>query len=102
MVVRMGRRRVSGAFCCAHPRGDASNLSTTISLKETSVANDRSGKNKNQTAAERALLQEALSGKVCSKCGKEVKIKDLIHVKSLSFGTRSKALMPYHRACYAV
>lgn len=66
------------------------------------MANDRSGKNKNQTAAERALLAEALSGKVCGKCGKEVKIKDLIHVKSLSLGTREKSLVPYHRACYAI
>jgi len=64
------------------------------------VASDRSGKNKNQTAAERALMAEALSGKTCGKCGKDVKLKDLIHVKSISLGSRARALVPYHRACY--
>ncbi|MBI2939834.1 MAG: hypothetical protein HYY04_05290 [Chloroflexi bacterium] len=76
------------------------------------MANDRTGKNKNQTAAERALLTDALSGKVCAKCGKEVKIKDLVHVKSVPLSRSNgngngnghhngnRGLQSYHRACY--
>lgn len=56
--------------------------------------------NKNQTAAERALATEALSGKVCCKCGKEIKLKELVNVKQLCFSTSQKAMMSYHRACY--
>ena len=76
-------------------------------------------KNKNQTAAERAALAEALSGKTCTKCGQTVKIKDLVHVKRISYasngangshgsngtngsnGTGGRtALAPFHRVCY--
>jgi hypothetical protein len=57
-------------------------------------------KNKNQTAAERATLAEALSGHTCSKCGKDVKLRDLLNVRSISFQTRRKAIVTYHRACY--
>jgi hypothetical protein len=57
-------------------------------------------KNKNQTAAERAALAEALSGQKCTKCGKDVKLKDLLNVKHISFQTRRKEMMTYHRACY--
>ncbi len=56
--------------------------------------------NKNQTAAERALATEVLSGKQCCKCGKDIKIKDLLNVKQLALGTGQKAMMSYHRACY--
>lgn len=67
-------------------------------------------KNKNQTAAERAALAEALSGKTCTKCGQVVKIKDLVHVKQISFGSNGTngsngtsgrtTLSPFHRLCY--
>lgn len=56
--------------------------------------------NKNQTAAERALLTEALSGKQCCKCGKDIKIKELLNVKQLSLESGQKSMMSYHRACY--
>lgn len=58
--------------------------------------------NKNQTAAERALLTEALSGKQCCKCGKDIKIKELLNVKQLCFQSGTKSVMSYHRACYSV
>jgi len=58
--------------------------------------------NKNQTAAERALATEALSGKVCCKCGKEIKIKELVNVRQLCFGSSQKTMLAYHRACYQV
>ena len=57
-------------------------------------------KNKNQTAAERAALAEALSGKSCTKCGQNVKLKDLLHVKRISFIDSRKELVPFHRGCY--
>ena len=57
-------------------------------------------KNKNQTAVERAVAAEALSGKRCTKCGEEVKLRDLLNVKQVSFVNGRKQLAPYHRACY--
>ncbi|MBI3980048.1 MAG: hypothetical protein HY331_17890 [Chloroflexi bacterium] len=57
-------------------------------------------KNKNQTAAERAAANDRLSGKSCTKCGKDVKIKDLLHVRQVSLATRQKQVLAYHRACY--
>lgn len=56
-------------------------------------------KNKNQTAAERALANEKLSGRTCAKCGQEVKIKDLVNVKQMAFGGKG-GIVSYHRACY--
>ncbi len=58
-------------------------------------------KNKNQTAAERALANEKLSGKRCAKCGQDVKVKDLVNVKQMSFGSGKRELLSYHRACYS-
>jgi len=58
-------------------------------------------KNKNQTAAERAALAEALSGKSCTKCGQNIKIKDLVHVRQVHFDARRKEMVAYHRVCYA-
>jgi hypothetical protein len=58
--------------------------------------------NKNQTAQERAALTEALSGKKCSKCGKDIKIKELLNVQQVSVETGRKSLAAYHRACYAI
>ena len=57
-------------------------------------------KNKNQTAAERAVLSEKLSGRKCVKCGQDVKIKDLMNVKQLSFASNRREVVSYHRACY--
>jgi len=57
-------------------------------------------KNKNQTAAERALANDRLSSKKCVKCGQPVKIKDLMNVKQLTFGGGRKDVLSYHRACY--
>ena len=57
-------------------------------------------KNKNQTAAERAAFAESLSGHQCAKCGKDVKLKDLLNVKMVSFQTRRKEIISYHKACY--
>ncbi len=55
---------------------------------------------KNQTAAERAAAQEASSGKVCAKCNTEIKIKDLVNVKTVDHGTNRKVTLAYHRKCY--
>lgn len=57
-------------------------------------------KNKNQTAAERSVLAERLSGKKCSKCGQEVKLKDLMNVKQVTIGSARAHVVSYHRACY--
>ncbi len=59
-------------------------------------------KNKNQTAAERALLAERSSGHKCFKCGQDVKLKDLVNVQQVSFATNKKGIVTYHRACYTV
>ena len=60
-----------------------------------------SGKvSKNQTAAERAVASEMSSGKVCAKCSAEIKLRDLINVKSVDHSTGRKAMMAYHRKCY--
>jgi hypothetical protein len=56
-------------------------------------------KNKNQTAAERGLANEKLSGKICSKCGQGVKLKDLVNVKQVALGGKG-GIVSYHRACY--
>lgn len=56
--------------------------------------------NKNQTAAERAMLAEASSGKACAKCNEDIKIKDLVNVKQLDHGTGRKVTVSYHRKCY--
>ncbi len=58
-------------------------------------------KNKNQTAAERALANEKLSGRKCAKCGQDVKLKDLMNVKQVSFGAGRREVVSYHRACYS-
>jgi len=58
-------------------------------------------KNKNQTAAERALANEKLSGRKCAKCGQDVKLKDLMNVKQMSFSTGRREVVSYHRACYS-
>jgi hypothetical protein len=55
---------------------------------------------KNQTAAERAVLAEASSGKVCSKCSSDIKMKDLVNVKQMDQGTGRKLTVSYHRKCY--
>ena len=55
---------------------------------------------KNQTAAERAVLAEASSGKECSKCSTDIKIKDLVNVKQVDHGTGRKITVSYHRKCY--
>lgn len=55
---------------------------------------------KNQTAAERAVAAEALSGKSCAKCNLDIKMKDLINVKQVDHGTGRKVTVPYHRKCY--
>lgn len=55
---------------------------------------------KNQTAAERAVLQEATSGKMCAKCNAEIKIKDLINVKQIDHASGRKGTVAYHRKCY--
>ena len=60
-----------------------------------------SSPSKNQTAAERALAQEALSGRVCQKCGKDIKIKDLLTVKQVTMETRRRSIATYHRHCYS-
>jgi hypothetical protein len=59
------------------------------------------GKNKNQTAAERAVIAQKFSGHNCTKCGEPIQKKDLLIVKSLSL-TKSKGngINPYHRGCY--
>ncbi len=57
-------------------------------------------KNKNQTAAERAVAAEKLSGRKCAKCGQDVKLKDLMNVKQMSFGSGRREVVSYHRACY--
>ena len=57
--------------------------------------------NKNQTAVERAQAAEILSGKKCSKCGKDIKLKDLMSVKQVSMETGAKVIAPDHRACYS-
>ena len=59
-------------------------------------------KSKNQTAAERALAAERSSGRKCSKCGQEVKLKDLVNVQQVSFATNKRGIVSYHRACYTV
>lgn len=56
--------------------------------------------NKNQTAAERAAAAEALSGRMCSKCGKDIKIKELLNVRQIVAETGKSSIMSYHRACY--
>ncbi|MCL4465522.1 MAG: hypothetical protein M1389_05755 [Chloroflexi bacterium] len=62
-----------------------------------------SGKvSKNQTAAERAVAQEIGSGKVCAKCSTEIKLKDLINVKTVDHGTGRKVMVAYHRKCYGL
>jgi hypothetical protein len=58
-------------------------------------------KNKNQTAVERAIANERLSGKRCAKCGQEVKIKDLVNVKQMTFGSGRREVLSYHRDCYS-
>ncbi len=58
-------------------------------------------KNKNQTAAERALANEKLSGRKCAKCGQDVKLKDLVNVKPMTFGGGKREVLSYHRACYS-
>ncbi len=58
--------------------------------------------NKNQTAAERAQAAEILSGKLCTKCGKDIKLKELLNVKQMCFQSNQKSVMAYHRACYQV
>ena len=58
-------------------------------------------KKKNQTAVERAQASEALSGKSCQKCGNDVKIKDLVNVRQISFADGgARKVVPYHRNCY--
>jgi hypothetical protein len=59
-------------------------------------------KNKNQTAAERALAADRGSGRLCTKCGQEVKLKDLVNVQQLSFATNKRAIVSFHRNCYTV
>ncbi len=56
--------------------------------------------NKNQTAAERAAAAEVLSGKKCKKCGKDIKVKELINVRQIMAETGQTSMMSYHRACY--
>jgi hypothetical protein len=55
---------------------------------------------KNQTAAERAVAAEATSGKICTKCSSEIKLKDLINVKQVDHGSGRKLTVAYHRKCY--
>ncbi|MDA8218120.1 MAG: hypothetical protein M0Z94_10945 [Dehalococcoidales bacterium] len=55
---------------------------------------------KNQTAAERAAAAEATSGKMCAKCNTEIRLKDLINVKTVDHGTGKKITVAYHRKCY--
>ena len=58
-------------------------------------------KNKNQTAVERAQATEVFCGKLCAKCGKEVKLKDLLNVRQLSLAdSGSRKVVSYHRNCY--
>ncbi len=56
--------------------------------------------NKNQTAAERAAASEALSGKCCAKCGKDIKIKELVNVRQIVGETGRSSITSFHRACY--
>lgn len=56
--------------------------------------------NKNQTAAERAAAQEALSGRMCSKCGKDIKIKELVNVRQIVAESGKSSINSFHRACY--
>lgn len=56
--------------------------------------------NKNQTAAERAAANEVLSGKLCSKCSKDIKVKDLVNVRQIIAETGRSSMVSYHRACY--
>lgn len=58
--------------------------------------------NKNQTAQERAAATEALSGKTCVKCGKDIKLKELLNVQQVSLQTGRKQLVSYHRTCYSI
>ncbi len=55
---------------------------------------------KNQTAAQRAIAQEVLSGKRCSQCGQEVKLKDLVNVKQVDHASGRTITAAYHRKCY--
>jgi len=55
---------------------------------------------KNQTAAQRAVAAEVSSGKRCSKCGEEIKMKDLVNVKQVDHSTGRKVVVAYHRNCY--
>lgn len=55
---------------------------------------------KNQTAAERAVAAEATTGKICARCNEEIKIKDLVNVKTVDHGTGRKVMLAYHRKCY--
>jgi len=59
--------------------------------------------NKNQTAQERAAATEALSGKKCFKCGKDIKLKELLNVQQVGLGNGGRrTLVSYHRACYSI
>ncbi|MHB1133017.1 MAG: hypothetical protein ACYC4L_11585 [Chloroflexota bacterium] len=55
---------------------------------------------KNQTAAERAVAAEAMSGKICAKCNAEIKLKDLVNVKQVDHGSGRNLMVAYHRKCY--
>ena len=56
--------------------------------------------NKNQTAAERAQAQLALSGRKCSKCSQDITLRDLLNVKVYDAGSNRTSIVSYHRACY--
>ena len=56
--------------------------------------------NKNQTAAERAQANMALSGKVCIKCNQEIRLRDLLNVREHDAGTNRTKTVSYHRSCY--
>ncbi len=56
--------------------------------------------NKNQTAAERSAAAEAMSGKTCTKCSKDIKIKELLNVRQMVAETGRSSIVSYHRACY--
>lgn len=56
--------------------------------------------NKNQTAVERAAATAVSSGKSCTKCGKDIAVKDLLNVVQRDVASNSKKAFAYHRTCY--
>ena len=91
---------VSSASFLRPPRYRAVIRRISQYLRQEGRADSMVEKNKNQTAAERAQAAEKLSGRRCAKCGQEVKLKDLMNVKQVSFAGGRRDVVSYHRACY--